>query len=776
MKRLDDIVIKVLSLGFGLAIGIVLIAKVCFESSYDTMYADMDRICQIRTGYVMPGTEDLEFNNVSGAVAYGFKSEVPGVVEATRVTGLFENPRFLDEENNVIEGHIMLVDSCFFNIFDRPVLAGNPQRTLATAYSAVVVRSIAEKLGGVDECLGKIICNEDAPDSKFLVESVVEDFPENSSFNNFEILLSLETYPKASTENWLGNDRYNGWVKLDKGVDPESLTDAIRRMQEAHQPLDELERSGTRLWYFLRPFGEAHTDDPMTRAVIVLLSGVAALLLVISLLNYILVVISSMVKRSREVGVRKCYGATNAAIYWLLAREAVAHIVLSLLLSAAIICAGKGIIRNLLGVDFATLLVQQSIAAVAAVVAAILAVSTVVPAQLYMRVPVHAALKNFTDRSRRWKLGLLGVQVFINVFLLAVMFVIGGQYRLLMNDNPGYETENILHFRLNPGNKERSLRIYEALRQMPEVEDAAAAYNLPFHYINGNNIVDDEGNSLFNAADNYEATAEFYDLLGIGFVDGRAPQSADECAVDEAFVEKINEFFDWSDGAVGKSIMITGHGGGKFTISGVHKNILTGNRLRSDDRPSIRFYSDLHDSNSYMPHMLVKVSHIDGDVIRKISDTVAAMQDGITADVGVYGQSLRSNYSVVARMRNTLLTGIAFSMLIALMGLIGFVRNETLRRSKEMAIRKINGATMHDILRLFMVSILRLSAVVSVVACAAAYWAAYSGLQEFSVKVALSPWFFIGGVLPVLATEIAVIIFGCWRIASSNPVDSLKNE
>ena len=775
MKRLKEIFIKVLSLGVGLAVGMVLIANVCFELSYDKAFADVEQIYSIRTGHVQPGGEDT-YNNISGAVAHGFKQEVPGVVEATRITSLFDNPRWMDDEGNVVEATMILADSCFFRIFDSPALAGDPAKALAVPRSAVVTRPLAEKLGGVGECIGKILCNEDMPALKVTVEAVVEAFPENCSFGDMDMFVSLETYSRRSTENWLGNDRYQGWVKLDRGVDPNSLSEAIRRMQEAHQPLAELEQNGTRLWYFLTPFDRLHTSDRVVRSNIVMMSTVAFLLVLISLLNYILIVISSMVKRSREVGVRKCYGATSGNIYGMLSREALLHIVLSFALAAAIIMAGRGLIRNLLDVELADLIIPQSVAAVGLLVAAILAVSIVVPAQLYMRVPVYAALKNYTDTSRRWKLGLLGVQVFINVFLVVVMLVAGSEYRLLMNDDPGYDMENLLHLRVVYADDWSVDRVVDALNEQPEVAGVATCADLPFGGISGDNILDEDMHELFNVADNYEVSTGFYDLLGIGFVDGREPQNDSECAVDENFAVKINEFFDWSDGVVGKTIRITGHSRPEYTITGVYRNILTGNSLARDERPGVRFWSETGAEGVYMPNVLVKVTHIDSELLQRIGDIVTEACNGVPADVNVYADSYRSLYGSVLKIRNTLLVGSLFSLFIALMGLIGFIRDETLRRSKEIAIRKINGATVADILTMFARSVLRLSAVMALLACVAAYAASGALLEQFAMKVQLSPLWFILGSAAVLAAVVAVVTVNCYRIAVSNPVDSLKNE
>ena len=403
MKSKNDILIKVLSLGVGLAVGIVLIAKVFFELSYDSFYKDIDRVYTINTWYSHQG-EEKDYGQVSGAVAVGFMDEVPGVEAGTRTTYVFNGNTYLDENGNKLSGTLVCADTCFFQVFDRPILAGDPVKVLGKWGSVLVNRSFAEKMGGVQECIGKQICNADMDGLKLTIEGVFEDFPKNGSLD-YDILLSMDTYGKNSTDNWLGNDRYKGYVKLMPGVDPNTLTDAIRKMQEAHQPLERIEAQGTSLRYFLKPFSTLHTSDPDVKSQVILLSIVAALLILISLLNYILIVISSMVKRSKEVGVRKCYGAEGKHIYGMLTKEALLHIVLSLVLAAVIIFAGRSIVENLLGVPFQTLLVPQSIMAIAAVILLVLVISIVVPAELYQRVPVYAALKNYTENSRNWKLG-----------------------------------------------------------------------------------------------------------------------------------------------------------------------------------------------------------------------------------------------------------------------------------------------------------------------------------------------------------------------------------
>ncbi len=761
-----------------MAVGIVLIAKVFFELSYDSFYKGIDQVYMINTWVSMQGNEE-DYGQVSGGVAMGFMEEVPGVEFGTRTTYVFNGNSYVDEEGNKLLGTLVCADTCFFKIFDRPILVGDPVKVLGKWGSVMVSRSFAEKLGGVQECIGKQIYNEDMSGLKLLVEGVFEDFPENGSLD-YDILLAIDTYGKRSTDNWVGNDRYKGFVKLYPGVDPNTLKDAIRKMQEAHQPMEMIASMGSDIRYYLKPFSKLHTSYPAVKAQVILLSIVATLLILISLLNYILIVISSMVKRSKEVGVRKCYGAEGRHIYRMLSREASLHILLSLILAAAIIFAGRGIIENLLGVPFQTLLVPQSIVAIAVVLLLVLLISIVVPAELYQRIPVYAALKNYTENSRRWKLGLLGVQVLINVFLVVMMIIIGRQYQKLSHADTGYDYDNLYYISLFDGNRQAQRLAVETLSSLPEVSAVAACYNLPYRGSSGDNVyLPNDDRELFNIADQYECSSEFYDLMGIQFLEGRAPRDSSEIVVDEKFVAKLAEFTDWSDGAVGKQVFITGHDRSRdselsyFTISGVYKSYLIGNLQRVDDRPSDLFYGEIGSMSYWMPHIMFKAAP---EALPKVQEALSEVLKGREIKIISYEEEMRAAYAESKKMRNTMALGAVFSLLIALMGLIGFIRDESLRRSKEMAVRKINGATTRDILSIFALDIMKLSVVMAAIASMASYIVARKWLEQFAEKVSLNPLLFLIATIMVLFIVLCVVVLNCLRIAHANPVNSLKSE
>lgn len=774
--KLKDTAVKSLSLGIGLAISIILVAKICFELSYDRCYQNYENIYQIRTGYNQQGHEK-DFENVSGAIAPGFKQYVPGVEAATRTTFMVESNRFKDEEGNVISGDLILADTSYFDVFPTEILAGNPKEALSTNASLMVSRTFAEKLGGAEEAIGKMIESEEYEGYKMTVSGVFEDFPYQSS-QKYEILLSMESFSKHTTENWLGNDRYRGYVRLEEGADYKMLDPAIRLMQEKNQPLEQIEKSGSKIWYYLSPLASRHTSEDKVRNMLIILSIVSVLLLAISLLNYVLFVISAMVKRSKEVGVRKCYGARTANIYGMMMKEAAVDIVVSLAIAALLILAFRTIIGDLVGVPVEALFVPQTIITLVAVVVVVFVVAAFVPAKLYSNIPIASAIRNYKENKRIWKLALLFAQICVCTVLMSLVIVIGLQYKKAINDKPGYEYENLIFTNLRGTDVSVHQSVIDKLRTIPGVEDVQMSYTVPLEWSSGNNVFlwEEPIRELFNIADQYEGTEGLFAMMGIPFIEGRYPQTTTEVAVSESFLGKMAEFEDWSDGAVGKQIYISEHSnnGQALTVSGVYKDYRIRNLTNPDERASVKFYGKV--GEGYMPYMIVKVNEVGREIMDKADAVLKETFPEREIVFKAYKAAMRDAYSDERKMRNTVLSGCAICILIALFGLVGYVRDESERRSKEVAVRKINGASTKDILSLFVREIGLLGIVAAVLADVGAFFTANVWLENFAEKISLSPLIFLTADILILAIVTATVILCCLRISRSNPVESLKNE
>lgn len=787
MRRKSDLIIKVLSLGVGMAIAIILIAKVCFELSYDSSYKDVDRIYKIRTGAVMQG-EDKDFGQVSGAIAPGFKAEVPGVLEATRFTSRFNSENFIiDDDGSKVAAEHLLADSCFFRIFNRQFLAGEPEKALRSWSGDVAIsKTFAEKLGGVGAAVGKQIANEDNPNLKLTVCGVYEDFPKNGSIHA-DVILSIEAMSKWSLSNWVGNDRYVAFVKLAEGVDPASLKDAIHEMQKAHQPLEEMEKSGLTLWYFLSPLATEHSSKPEVRNLVFILAIIAALLLLVSIMNYVLVAISDVIRRAREVGVRKCYGAESWDINRILLRETACNLGLSLAVAAALVLAFRGAIESLLGVPVQDLITPLSVWIVIGIIILVFLISAIIPAQMFTRIPISSAFRGYKESKRRWKISLLSFQFAINAVLVSLVLIVSFQYRKVLNTDPGYEYRNLVYETFPSYDQTRMNAIAGAIRSLPEVEAAELTYTLPFEKASGNNVyLPGDDRELFNIADEYGASEGFFDMMGFRLVEGSVPKEPNDVAVSKSFVTKMAAFADWSDGAVGKIVNISEHG--QVTICGVYEDYVIGDVTDMDERPSVRFcwnrdfYTeadkdvDKYDWSGLMHTIVIKLNEVTPAAMRKVEKTIREVAPDSDAEVKAYSETLVNMYDSTKQMKRTYELGALFALLIAVIGLISYVRDENYRRSAEIAVRKVNGAQSSEIVSMLVTDILKVAVFAVIIGDAGAWLVAHYWLQQFPVKIALNPLFFIAADIIVLAIIVSVIVIGSLRIAHTNPVESLKNE
>lgn len=787
MRRKSDLIIKVLSLGVGMAIAVILIAKVCFELSYDNVYKDIDRIYKIRTGAVMQG-EDKDFGQVSGAIAPGFKAEVPGVLEATRFTSIFNSENFIiDDDGSKVAAEHLLSDSCFFRIFNRQFLAGEPEKALRSWSGDVAIsKTFAEKLGGVGAAVGKQIANEDNPNLKLTVCGVYEDFPKNGSIHA-DVILSIEAMSKWSLSNWVGNDRYVAFVKLAEGVDPASLKDAIHEMQKAHQPLEEMEKSGLTLWYFLSPLATEHSSRPEVRNLVFILSIIAALLLLVSIMNYVLVAISDVIRRAREVGVRKCYGAEPWDINKILLKETAGNLVLSLVVAALLVLAFRGAIESLLGVPVQDLITPLSVWIIVGVVVLVFLVSAIIPAQMFTRIPISSAFRGYKESKRRWKISLLAFQFAINAVLVSLVLIVSFQYRKVLNTDPGYEYRNLVYETFPSYDQTKMNAIAGALRSLPEVEAAELTYTLPFEKASGNNVyLPGDDRELFNIADEYGASEGFFDMMGFRLVEGSVPKGPNDVAVSKSFVTKMAAFADWSDGAVGKIVNISEHD--QVTICGVYEDYVIGDVTDMDDRPSVRFcwnrdfYTeadkdvDKYDWSGLMHTIVIKLSEVTPASMRKVEKTIKEVAPDSDAEVKSYSETLVNMYDSTKQMKRTYELGSLFALLIAVIGLISYVRDENFRRSAEIAVRKVNGAQSSEIVSMLVTDILKVAVFAVIIGDAGAWLVAHYWLQQFPVKIVLNPLFFIAADIIVLTIIVSVIVIGSLRIAHTNPVESLKNE
>ncbi|MDR2010091.1 MAG: ABC transporter permease [Bacteroidales bacterium] len=777
LKKGQGNIVKILSLGVGLAVGLIIIAELYFEFNYDNFYPDSERIYQIRTNFKMGDDEAEPDDRTSGGVALGMRNEIPGVESATRAT--FFSDVFYTEDKQKFSENAYLADEMFFDVLPRPMVLGNAKEILSKPMYAIISRSVAEKLAeNISGVIGQTIEFEGYPDKNVIIGGIFEDLPKNSHLQ-YDILISLNSiinfWQWDGSLNWDGNERYYGYVKLADGINPDNLATPILEMQKRHQDLEEYEKEGYEISYFLVPLSKAHTEVPGLLMIVAFIALLAFVIILIAVTNYILIVISSLVNRTKEIGVYRCYGASNKNITGIILSETLVHLFLSLIVAAVFILILKPTIENIFGNPIEALFTFNSALLLTVVCGFVFLFTGLIPARIFVRIPVSAAFRNFKGNRRRWKHILLFFQFTIVSFLITLLIIMGLQYRLMINDNPGYEYENVLYHYTYGLTATEHQKAMDELKKSPQVELVTEG-TFFLYGPSGNNVyVPDDERAQFNFGDLYSVDENYLDLFEIPVVEGKnfdINSTPNQMIVSRSFAEKLSGLQNWKDGVVGKNVLVTEHDG-IHTIIGVHENIRIGSVQDSDPRPTAMFYKN---KNFHPGIIFIKLSQLNQETILQVIDILESANPGKDVTVTPYKATMISMYDSFKDMRNIIMVIGIITLIIAITGLAGYTRDEVNRRSAEIAIRKINGATILNIQKLFIINILWVSIPSVAIGSTLSLFVAAKWMESFTKTIDFSIWLFLLCSIIVLSIIVIIMLIGTYRIAVKNPVESIKNE
>ena len=419
--------IKVISLAIGLTVGLVLIAKVELERNFDHCVVEKDHVYELYENFERNGGEKIEYGATPGGVVPAMCRYVPEIVVGTRYTGQFENEKLVLENGMRYSfRNCIFADSCFFDIFGTRILVGDWKQTMNLPGQCLVSRSLSEKLGG--DVVGRTFNFVPAPGKPMTISGIFEDFDENSSFGTLDIVMSLPSigiYSWDGSQNLNGNDRYHSFVRLTPNADLKKIQDEIKVMVQEIYPWEELRAAGyTDLGFGFYPVSEKRMNNTTVRTTCIILLIVAFVMLFTAVMNYILVVISSLVARARLVALRKVMGAPKREFYLKTLAEAFGHLLLALLIMFLLLWAGQDWIRDLMGISLGTLFSSQTYVILAIVCLIVLFCCGLLPGYIYSRIPLTYAYRLYSESKRVWKLSLLAFQFVLSTMLLCILSTI----------------------------------------------------------------------------------------------------------------------------------------------------------------------------------------------------------------------------------------------------------------------------------------------------------------------------------------------------------------
>lgn len=780
--------VKILCLALGLAISSVIIAEIYFEQTYDTYFPGWERTYQISEVGTMPGDDgnkSFNFAQTSGATAPGIKQYAPFVEAATRLVFIGDFQCNM-EDQNAISCKIALADSCFFDVFPQKVTIGKAKEVLSRPFYCMIDSETAAKMGG--NVVGKHFTMASYPGYTFTIGGVFESFPWGSSWHSLQVLVSLgsigDMFGYDGRQQWTGNDCYQSFIRLSKGHKPSELHPYINKMKQDHFPLKEWKKAGISLDYDFTVLSEMYTQSPYIKKMGWIMGIIAFVLLFTSVMNYLLIIVGNLVSRSREMAVRKCYGAEPKNIHAIIFSEALVHVGLSVILAAILVFLCKGTIENFLSAPVSTLLFNRGSWILVAICVLVLLVGGLVPGWLYNKIPVAIAFRGYSENRNRWKLALLGIQFVISGLLFSLLFVVNSQYNKMVNLNPGYDYKDVAIVYVEGIKPDQRMQCLSEFKHLPNVKQVASTYCVPLQNwsVNGNNLTlpgDDRTRMIIH--DTQGVDDNYFDLMSIKFVQGsfftERTDSSRQVIIDETLAKKLTKLGHWKDGAVGKRVWISAHCNENetMTICGVVNDVKYGTvsteNADSKSASFVYFYSATPAS-----YMLVKYNDLTEEALADLRNKVQSMYPNNKVEVLDYESEFKAQYASQLNFRNGILVAGIVTMIIALFGLVGYTTDEVNRRRKEIAIRKVNGAKVKDILRIFLKDIMKIALPCIIVGDLGAWLIARQWLMSFSEKITMTPLLFIGVTIILLVIIGLSVIINCYKVANGNPVKYLKDE
>lgn len=580
--------------------------------------------------------------------------------------------------------------------------------------------------------------------------------------------------------NWLGNDRYSGYIRLRPGTDPQTLEPNIKHMLYTNAPMEELERSGSQFYLNLKPVSKIFLSSEYNRIMNIVFLIFAFIMLAVAVLNYILLVVSSVVKRAKSIATYRCYGAESKDIYRMILAESALHCFIALILAVLIVFGLQDFLQEQMGHSLRALFSPTALVLCLMVVIAVAVICGVMPGYIYTRIPVTYAYRRYTENKRQWKLGLLFVQFMLTTFFVCLLTVIGLQYQALTNYRTGFEYKNILYTSLSGTQNVERERCIQELKRLPNVNGVTWGYQEMFMKCSGNNVYDPQNDKEYmNIADMYDVGPDYHKVFsipileGTGFTTELGDSVSQEVMVSRSFIDKMEKLAGWTGSPIGKQIFITEHQGRPYTICGVYEEIHLGSQVAEDfdDRPTVMFY------NTHPNHLLyIRLKEMGPEQIKEIQDIVSRTMPSQEKQVYSLDLEMANQYNMLLHVRNSILFVGLCILVIALIGLIAYIRDEVNRRRSEIAIRIIHGAQVKDVQLIFLKDILKIAIPAVLIGTAFALFASNRLLELFAFKINLTGYIFGGCILVVLIILLILSTSMIWKAARSNPINNLRTE
>jgi putative ABC transport system permease protein len=725
-----------------------------------------------------------------GPLAKRLKESYPGLVaNYYRWDGLTS---IVSRGDKHLREGIQLGDSTLLSMYGFDLLHGDVRTALNNPFSVVITRSIAEKYFGRNDVVGETLGVQSFSGGKreFTITAVLKDPPENSvthlnenTDNSIFIPVnSIGFFGRFDFENW-GNIYLPSYIELKSGVKPEDLQQPIRKLI-ADNTSDLVKAN---LHVELIPLTEYYLtrNDALVKKMLYALSFVALFILLMAVVNFINISISSSSARTREIGIRKVLGGLRKQIVFQFLMESLILVTIATLIAVALYPSSRSVFATLVDKEIPALTVfpVYFLLFPVGIVLLVGLMAGLYPALVLSSLKSVDSLKGKlrSVKENVWlRKSLVGFQFGVAAVVMIAAYIVSQQVSYFFGKSLGYNKEYVVSSQTprdwTPEGTRRMLAIRDEFARMPEVKSVSLSYEIP----NGMNglqpAVYKAGTDSVSAIammqlvtdENYLNTYEIKMKAG-SFFRNNEPDTS-KVVINETAARALG----WSNAAdaLSQRVRISGNPI-EFRVEGVVSDFhFTSMQQKMD----ALFFVQPRFANSYRYlSFKIKPGNV-GPSIAAIQQKWSALMPGTAFEYAFMDQTLEKLYATEIQLQKAAYAASALALVIVLLGVLGMVSLSIQKRTREIGIRKVIGASVPEIILLFVKEFFVIIVVAGVVACPFAFIVMQNWLEGYNHRVQIGPQPFIWSVGILCLVTLLLIVARTSRAAMTNPVKSLKTE
>ncbi|MGD8777474.1 MAG: ABC transporter permease [Ignavibacteria bacterium] len=754
--------INIVGLGVGIACVVLIMLWVKYELSYDKFHENADRLYR-----VVFTTEQINYHGFyqPGPLANYLKENFPGIEQSTNYS---EMEWKLSHGTKGFFCKGSFVDTAFFKMFSFPVEEGNPETVLINPGSVVISKSLAQKIFGQNDPVGKTLKLND--DSDLIVTGVFPDVPETSHMQ-FDFVI-----PFSDAPDWMNMwDRkcVQTYVLLKENISFDDVNKNIYGVMNKHNP--EWENV-----LYLYPITKSHLYEPGGTGRIVyiyIFSVLGILILLVACINFMNLSTARSEKRMKEIGIKKTVGSSRWELVKQFMSESIMFSFIALFISIILVELSLPYVNNILNTQIT---LNYSVGMITILLSITLLTGLVAgsyPA-LYLSsfrpivILKGKTLKTTGDRSSIFRKTMVIVQFAFSVFIITCVLFINNQLHFIQSKNLGFNKEQVLVISTRGALQHNVSTIKNELLKHPAVQSVtASATNLTSFAGAGTGPIEWEGKDpekLLEVGFNF-VDKDFIKTLQIKMVQGRFFSKEFSTDMSEAFV--VNEATVKAmgiDNPINKNL--TAWFGRKGKIVGVISDFNTMS-LHNEMTPVVFIPAQ---AANYLC-VRIKSDDISG-TIKSIGTIIKKIVPDDPFEYQFLDEKINTLYKT-EQVTGELATFIAIlAIFISCLGLLGLASFSSQQRTKEIGIRKVLGSSVIGILIMLVMDFVKWILLANIIAVPIAWYAMNKWLQNFVYRIDISWWVFLlaGGIALVIA--LATVSFQAIKAAIANPVESLRYE